>query len=155
MLHPLESSLLWYKPDEQPFLFASPPSAVVGVAVRPDARIHARHRRNALLWSSGALSSCRRAEVYAEQGAVWLTLARILGDAQEMTIQSRHGLITHAELTRAPRALEDWRAASELCELMVGDRYETLERTREAVETGGSPHRGRMREVIEWLQREM
>ncbi|KWU45844.1 Lipoyltransferase and lipoate-protein ligase [Rhodotorula sp. JG-1b] len=73
----------------------------------------------------------------------------------EMTIQSRHGLITHAELTRAPP--EEWRvAAPELCELMVGDRYETLERTRETVEQGGPPqHRERMSEVIEWLQREM
>lgn len=72
-----------------------------------------------------------------------------------MTIQSRHGLITHAELTRAPP--EDGRAAATgLCELMVGDRYETLERTREAVavDKGGS-HRERMSEMIEWLQREM
>lgn len=74
----------------------------------------------------------------------------------EMTIQSRHGVITHVELTRAPRALDDWRAATELCELMVGDRYETLERTREAVEMGGSArHRERMSEMLEWLQREM
>ncbi|TKA50120.1 hypothetical protein B0A53_06467, partial [Rhodotorula sp. CCFEE 5036] len=73
----------------------------------------------------------------------------------EVTIQSRHGLITHAELTRAPP--EDGRAAAtELCELMVGDRYETLERTSEAVEKKGSArHRERMSEMIEWLQREM
>ena len=102
-----------------------------------------------LVSSSGSLRGA------GEASTTPLTLPEIACDAQEMTIQSRHGLITHAELTRAPPG--DWRvAATELCELMVGDRYETLERTREAVEQGGSPrHRERMSEVIEWLQREM
>lgn len=132
------------------------PRAVVGVAVRPDTRVYARHFRNALPWLFGALQSSRARKVGAEKQASPLTLSSILATAQEMTIQSRHGVITHVELTRAPRALDDWRAATELCELMVGDRYETLERTREAVEMGGSArHRERMSEMLEWLQREM
>lgn len=92
---------------------------------------------------------CTEASVYTDPHKI------ACDGAQEVTIQSRHGLITHAELTRAPP--EDGRAAAtELCELMVGDRYETLERTSEAVEKKGSArHRERMSEMIEWLQREM
>ncbi|GAA5883256.1 hypothetical protein JCM3774_000647 [Rhodotorula dairenensis] len=78
-------------------------------------------------------------------------------------IQSRHGMITSAEPTRREGSLSRGgdadvaRVVSDVCALLVGDRYESLERTREAIDAdgSGSERRERMREIVEWLQREM
>ncbi|BGP53267.1 hypothetical protein JCM8202v2_000826 [Rhodotorula sphaerocarpa] len=74
-----------------------------------------------------------------------------------VTIHSRHGVITSAELTRSPRALEAWRCATELCQLLVGDRYESLEGTRAAVSggRGSGEKQAWMEESVAWLQQEM
>ena len=58
------------------------PFSVVGLAVRPDTRVHARHRRNALPWLSGALQSNGRAESVQRSKHPRLTLLRLLAAAR-------------------------------------------------------------------------
>ncbi|GAA5997015.1 putative lipoate--protein ligase [Rhodotorula paludigena] len=72
-----------------------------------------------------------------------------------LSVNSKHGLITSASLSNPPRPLDWWRTASELCRLLEGDRYETLERTREALPRLKGEERERMETLVEWLQREM
>ncbi|GAA5914253.1 hypothetical protein JCM6882_003666 [Rhodosporidiobolus microsporus] len=72
-----------------------------------------------------------------------------------MDISSRHGLITSASLPTPPRPLEWWKSASELCQLLEGDRYETLEKTLETAGKRKGEEGERVRALVEWLRREM
>ncbi|GAA5858404.1 hypothetical protein JCM5353_003957 [Sporobolomyces roseus] len=76
----------------------------------------------------------------------------------EMTIsiRSRHGLITSASVSDPPDDADLWSAASELCEVLEGDRYGSLEKTREYVEgSSQGSYRDSMSRVLDWLEREM
>ncbi|GAA5857691.1 hypothetical protein JCM8547_004332 [Rhodosporidiobolus lusitaniae] len=72
-----------------------------------------------------------------------------------LDISSRHGLITSCSLPLPPRPLEWWRAASELCGLLEGDRYERVERTVESVRGRKGEEGERVRELVEWVRGEM
>ncbi|BGP22044.1 hypothetical protein JCM10295v2_000921 [Rhodotorula toruloides] len=72
-----------------------------------------------------------------------------------MSISSRHGLITSASLPAPPLALEWWQSASELCELLAGDRYESMEETAAAVRDREGEEGERLRVLVEWLRGEM
>jgi len=75
---------------------------------------------------------------------------------QTISIRSRHGLITSALVSDPPDDADLWSAASELCEVLEGDRYGSLEKTREYVEgSSQGSYRDSMRRVLEWLEREM
>ncbi|GAA6048579.1 hypothetical protein NBRC10513_000655 [Rhodotorula toruloides] len=72
-----------------------------------------------------------------------------------MSISSRHGLITSASLPSPPLDLEWWQSASELCELLAGDRYESMEQTTQAVRERAGDEGERLRVLVEWLRGEM
>ncbi|TNY24189.1 Lipoyltransferase and lipoate-protein ligase [Rhodotorula diobovata] len=72
-----------------------------------------------------------------------------------LSITSRHGLVTRASLARPPRPLEWWRAATELCRVLEGDRYGSVERTVETVSGLRGEEGERVRVLLEWLKREM
>ncbi|GAA6048019.1 hypothetical protein JCM3770_000151 [Rhodotorula araucariae] len=72
-----------------------------------------------------------------------------------LAIHSRHGVITSATLASPPRPLEWWRAASELCALLEGDRYGGMAKTLEAVQGMRGETRERIEVLLEWLKREM
>ncbi|GAA5984227.1 hypothetical protein JCM11641_005887 [Rhodosporidiobolus odoratus] len=72
-----------------------------------------------------------------------------------LDISSRHGLITSASLPTPPKPLEWWKAASELCQLLESDRYETVERTVEKAAGKLGEEGERLSVLLEWLQREM
>ncbi|GAA5933360.1 hypothetical protein JCM3775_000666 [Rhodotorula graminis] len=72
-----------------------------------------------------------------------------------LSINSRHGLISSASLSHPPRPLEWWRAATELCRLLEGDRYESVERTREAAARLRGDEGDKVRQLLEWLRGEM
>ncbi|KPV76787.1 uncharacterized protein RHOBADRAFT_12541, partial [Rhodotorula graminis WP1] len=74
---------------------------------------------------------------------------------QTLSINSRHGLISSASLSHPPRPLEWWRAATELCRLLEGDRYESVERTREAAARLRGDEGDKVRQLLEWLRGEM
>lgn len=74
---------------------------------------------------------------------------------QTITINSKHGLITSAELTAAP-AERAWAArAEELVAGLAGDRYGSLEGTQEVAERLGEGDREKAQALIDWLRREM
>ncbi|GJN87773.1 hypothetical protein Rhopal_000728-T1 [Rhodotorula paludigena] len=79
----------------------------------------------------------------------------VVDELKTLSVNSKHGLITSASLSDPPRPLDWWRTASELCRLLEGDRYETLERTREALLRLKGEDRERMETFVEWLRREM
>lgn len=75
--------------------------------------------------------------------------------SQTLSIDSRHGLITSASVPSPPVARAWAHSASELCGLLAGDRYETMEQTTEAVRGRAGDEGERLRELLEWLRREM
>ncbi|BGP29252.1 hypothetical protein JCM10296v2_000990 [Rhodotorula toruloides] len=72
-----------------------------------------------------------------------------------MSVSSRHGLITSASLPSPPLDLDWWQSASELCELLAGDRYESMEQTAQAVRERAGDEGERLRVLVEWLRGEM
>ncbi|GAA5924167.1 putative lipoate--protein ligase [Sporobolomyces koalae] len=79
-------------------------------------------------------------------------------DDMTISIRSRHGLITTATVSNPPTSTEMWAAASELCQLLEGDRYGTLERTRAYLDKNRNEtnqYNESIRKMLQWLQREM
>ncbi|GAA5832831.1 hypothetical protein JCM3766R1_007058 [Sporobolomyces carnicolor] len=55
----------------------------------------------------------------------------LTGNDMTISLRSRHGLITSASVSTPPDDADLWSAASEVCEVLEGDRYGTIEQTRE------------------------
>ncbi|BGP59397.1 hypothetical protein NBRC10512v2_000691 [Rhodotorula toruloides] len=72
-----------------------------------------------------------------------------------MSISSRHGLITSASLPSPPLDLEWWQSASELCEWLAGDRYESMDSTTQAAQERAGDEGERLRVLVAWLRGEM
>lgn len=74
---------------------------------------------------------------------------------QTLTINSKHGLITSAELT-APPAERGWEErARDLVANLEGDRYGSLEGVTEKAGRLAGEEQEKTRALIEWLRREM
>ncbi|GAA5894836.1 putative lipoate--protein ligase [Sporobolomyces salmoneus] len=80
----------------------------------------------------------------------------ITGNEMTISLRSRHGLITNATVATPPDDADLWSAASELCEILEGDRYGSIEKTREYL---AGTKEGRYKElldsVVNWLRKEM
>ncbi|GAA6029899.1 hypothetical protein JCM8097_009160 [Rhodosporidiobolus ruineniae] len=72
-----------------------------------------------------------------------------------LSLSSRHGLITSATLPSPPKPLAYWRAATTVCQLLEGERYETAEGAVEKAERMGGEEGEKVREVLEWVRGEM
>ncbi|GAA6005214.1 hypothetical protein JCM10207_002900 [Rhodosporidiobolus poonsookiae] len=72
-----------------------------------------------------------------------------------LDLSSRHGLITSTSLSHPPRPLEWWKAASELCTLLEGERYETVEGVGEKAAKLRGEQGERVSELFEWVRGEM
>ncbi|GAA5960401.1 hypothetical protein JCM3765_007499 [Sporobolomyces pararoseus] len=80
----------------------------------------------------------------------------ITGNDMTISLRSRHGLITTASVANPPDDADLWSAASELCEVLEGDRYGTIEKTREYLERASEgSYKQLLQKVVDWLRREM
>ncbi|CEQ39111.1 SPOSA6832_00624 [Sporobolomyces salmonicolor] len=77
-------------------------------------------------------------------------------DDLTLSIHSRHGLITSATISSPPSDATLWSAASELCQVLEGDRYGTMGRAKSYVEsTPAGEAKTRLAELVGWLERAM
>jgi lipoate-protein ligase A len=75
--------------------------------------------------------------------------------SQDLTLASRHGLITSASLP-SPVASPDWsNAANELCSLLEGEQYETVEGVAEKLEGKSGEEAEKLRLLVDWVKGEM
>ncbi|BGP13163.1 hypothetical protein JCM10213v2_001082 [Rhodosporidiobolus nylandii] len=72
-----------------------------------------------------------------------------------MDITSRHGLIQSASLPTPPKPLDWWKAASKVCQILEGDRYETLEQTGQKLKELQGEEGEKVETLVEWLREEM
>ncbi|GAA5994821.1 hypothetical protein JCM5350_000901, partial [Sporobolomyces pararoseus] len=80
----------------------------------------------------------------------------LTGNDMTISLRSRHGLITTASVANPPDDADLWSAASELCEVLEGDRYGTIEKTREYLERASEgSYKRLLQKVVDWLRREM
>ncbi|GAA6061099.1 hypothetical protein JCM10212_006130 [Sporobolomyces blumeae] len=73
-----------------------------------------------------------------------------------ISIKSRHGVVTSATVSTPPDDADVWSQASEVCDVLEGDRYGTVEATRAYVETSApGAYRDGMQRIVDWLARAM
>ncbi|KAK4049748.1 hypothetical protein OIO90_005329 [Microbotryomycetes sp. JL221] len=70
-------------------------------------------------------------------------------------IHSRHAIITNAELVQAPKQIEWYRTAEEVIDMLIGDRYGTLEGINQKLKGLNGFKAQRIKVIADWLKREM
>lgn len=74
---------------------------------------------------------------------------------QTITVNSKHGIVTSAELTAAPKEREWAERARDLVANLEGDRYGSLEQVQEMAGMMTGEGGGKTQSLIDWLRREM
>jgi hypothetical protein len=74
---------------------------------------------------------------------------------QDLVLTSRHGLITSAALPTLPDSKEWAGALRELCDLLEGERYETVQGLVKELAGRSGRNGERLRVLVEWVKGEM